>query len=262
MRIRLHLYFQKNKGGEKLALFVIGDLHLSLSSQKPMDIFGSRWENYISKIEAGWKNVVSESDTVIVAGDVSWAMTTEESKPDFDFIEALPGKKILLKGNHDYWWQTQAKLDKFLVSNGYKTISFLHNNAYICEDFIVCGSRGWYDESKDNLMKNASNTKIIAREVQRIKISLDAGCALEDAEHPREKLMFMHFPAIFKGYMCDEIIAVLYRYGIERCFYGHIHGNYEAREVINYADIDFRLISADYINFIPFKIEPKKQNNS
>ncbi len=245
-----------------MALFVIGDLHLSLSSQKPMDIFGSRWENYISKIEAGWKSVVSESDTVIVAGDVSWAMTTEESKPDFDFIEALPGKKILLKGNHDYWWQTQAKLDKFLVSNGYKTISFLHNNAYICEDFIVCGSRGWYDESKDNLMKNASNTKIIAREVQRIKISLDAGCALDDAEHPREKLMFMHFPAIFKGYMCDEIIAVLYRYGIERCFYGHIHGNYEAREVINYADIDFRLISADYINFIPFKIEPKKQNNS
>ena len=186
-------------------------------------------------------------------------MNAEELKPDFDFIEALPGKKILLKGNHDYWWQTQAKLDKFLAAGGYKTISFLHNNAYICEDFILCGSRGWYDESKDNLVKNASNTKIIAREVQRIKFSLDAGSALEDAAHPREKIMFLHFPAIFKGYMCDEIIATLYKYGIERCYYGHIHGNYEAPPVINYADIDFTLVSSDYLGFIPMKIAPKKE---
>lgn len=243
----------------KLALFTIGDLHLSLSVAKPMDVFGPRWENYTEKIKAGWENTVGDNDTVLVAGDISWAMNAEELKPDFDFIEALPGKKILLKGNHDYWWQTQAKLDKFLISNEYKTISFLHNNAYICEDFILCGSRGWYDESKDNLVKNASNTKIIAREVQRIKFSLDAGCALEDATHPREKIMFLHFPAIFKGYMCDEIIATLYKYGIERCYYGHIHGNYEAPPVINYADIDFTLVSSDYLGFIPMKIAPKKE---
>ena len=113
----------------KLALFTIGDLHLSLSVAKPMDVFGPRWENYTEKIKAGWENTVGENDTVLVAGDISWAMNAEELKPDFDFIEALPGKKILLKGNHDYWWQTQAKLDKFLAAGGYKTISFLHNNA-------------------------------------------------------------------------------------------------------------------------------------
>ena len=125
-----------------MALYVIGDSHLSLSTQKPMDIFGSRWNGYVEKLKKGWESRVGEEDTVVLAGDISWAMNPEEAKADFDFIESLPGKKIILKGNHDYWWQTMAKLNAFIEKNGYKTIRFLHNNSYETEDFIICGSRG------------------------------------------------------------------------------------------------------------------------
>ena len=127
-----------------MALFVIGDPHLSLSCEKPMDIFGSRWTGYVEKFTLGRKKHVSPGDTVVLAGDISWAMTTDEAKADFDFIESLPGEKYILKGNHDYWWQTMAKLDRFVSESGYRTIRFLHNNAYEAEDFILCGARGWY----------------------------------------------------------------------------------------------------------------------
>ncbi|MCQ2770177.1 MAG: metallophosphoesterase [Clostridia bacterium] len=244
-----------------MALYVIGDLHLSFSTEKPMDIFGSRWDNYMVKIETEWKKVVKPEDTVVIAGDVSWAMTNEELKPDFDFIESLPGTKIILKGNHDYWWQTMTKLQAFVKENEYKTINFLHNNAYEVEDFIICGTRGWYNDDKATPIRGADSMKIVAREVERIKHSVACGKQLiEESGKQKEMLMFLHFPAIFKGYMCDEIIAEIYKAGIERCYYGHIHGNYEARDTINYADIDFKLISADYLLFKPELIEPKLQN--
>lgn len=240
-----------------MSLYVIADLHLSKSTEKPMDIFGSRWDGYMDKIEKRWRETVSEEDTVVVAGDISWAMTTSELGPDFDFIESLPGKKILSKGNHDYWWQTKAKLDAFIKERGYKTISFLHNNAYIVDDFIICGSRGWYNEDKPKLLRGADSAKIIAREVERIKHSVECGRALSEKDgRERELLMFLHFPAIFPGYMCDEIIMELYRAGVKRCWYGHIHGSYDAPAVMKYADIEFRLISADYVNFIPQPIVP------
>lgn len=240
-----------------MSLYVIADLHLSKSTEKPMDIFGSRWDGYMDKIEKRWRETVSEEDTVVVAGDISWAMTTSELGPDFDFIESLPGKKILSKGNHDYWWQTKAKLDAFVAERGYKTISFLHNNAYIVDDFIICGSRGWYSEDKPKLLRGADSAKIIAREVERIKHSVECGRALSEKDgRERELLMFLHFPAIFPGYMCDEIIMELYRAGVKRCWYGHIHGSYDAPAVMKYADIEFRLISADYVNFTPQPIVP------
>lgn len=240
-----------------MSLYVIADLHLSKSTEKPMDIFGSRWDSYMDKIEKRWREKVTDEDTVVVAGDISWAMTPSELGPDFDFIESLPGKKILSKGNHDYWWQTKAKLDAFIAERGYKTINFLHNNAYIVDDFIICGSRGWYSEDKPKLLRGADSAKIIAREVERIKHSVACGHALSDKDgRERELLMFLHFPAIFPGYMCDEIIMELYRAGVKRCWYGHIHGNYDAPAVMKYADIEFRLISADYVNFTPQPIVP------
>lgn len=242
-----------------MSLYVIADLHLSRSTEKPMDIFGSRWDDYMAKIEKCWRETVGDGDTVVVAGDISWAMTPSELGPDFDFIESLPGKKILSKGNHDYWWQTMTKLDAFVAERGYKTISFLHNNAYVVDDFIICGSRGWYNEDKPKLLRGADSAKIIAREVERIKHSVEYGRALSEKDgRERELLMFLHFPAIFTGYMCDEIIMELYRAGVKRCYYGHIHGNYDAPAVIRYADIDFHLISADFVNFKPQLIEPFK----
>ncbi len=246
-----------------MALFVMGDTHLSLSTEKPMDIFGPRWAGYTEKIENEWRHVVSENDTVVIAGDISWAMTLAEAKADFDFIEALPGQKIILKGNHDYWWQTMAKLEAFTEENGYKTIRFLHNNAFAVEDFIVCGSRGWYSDDNNNAPDGADAEKIIAREVIRLSLSLDAGRALRDRikeEEGREceVLAFLHFPPIFKGYMCDEIIAELYKKEVERCYFGHIHSNYSAPQRMEYADIGFYLISADYLGFRPYKIEKQK----
>lgn len=242
-----------------MSLYVIGDLHLSRNTEKPMNIFGARWDGHEEKIKQNWEEVVGKNDTVVIPGDISWAMTLAEAKPDFDFIEALPGKKIILKGNHDYYWQTRKKLDAFLCENGYETMTFLQNDAVETEDFIICGSRGWYSEDKDTLLRGADNRKIIAREVARIGLSINAAKALRDAARERgeekEILAFLHFPAIFKGYMCDEIIAELYRGGISRCYYGHIHGNYEAPARINYGDIDFYLVSADYLLFRPLCIE-------
>ncbi len=245
-----------------MSLFVIADTHLSLSCEKPMDVFGARWKDYTRRLEEEWRAVVKEEDTVVIAGDISWGMTVEEAKADFDFIEALPGQKIIMKGNHDYWWQTMAKLDAFVEQNGYKTIRFLHNNAYACEDFIICGSRGWYNDDRNKPLRGADSEKIVAREVTRIGISLDAGHKLrqkllEEDGKDREVLAFLHFPPIFKGYMCDEIIMELYKKGVERCFFGHIHGSYDAPLKREYADIDFYFIAADYLAFRPFKIEPK-----
>ena len=248
-----------------MSLYVIGDPHLSLSSGKPMDIFGSRWNGYVEKFYNGWLRRVSDGDTVVLAGDISWAMTTEQAKADFDFIEALPGQKIILKGNHDYWWQTMSKLEAFVKQNDYRTIRFLHNNAYETDDFIICGSRGWYTDDKTPPIKGADAAKIVAREVQRLDMSLSCGVSLREAAALRgenkEMLAFLHFPPVFKGYLCDEIVLELYKNGVERCFFGHIHGNYEAAAVINYSDIDFYLISADFLMFEPMKIEPKSKKS-
>ena len=243
-----------------MALYVIGDLHLSLSTEKPMDIFGSRWKGYVEKLKEGWLSRVTAEDTVILAGDTSWGMTPEEAKADFDFIEALPGQKIILKGNHDYWWQTLSKLNAFVEKNGYQTIRFLHNNAYETEDFIVCGSRGWYTEERGVAVRGADAKKIVAREAQRVAMSLDAGIRLQKQAKERgeekELLSFLHFPPIFKGYLCDEIILELYKKGVERCYFGHIHGNYEAAAIMRYSDIEFTLISADFLLFEPLRIDP------
>lgn len=249
-----------------MSLYVIGDLHLSLSTEKPMDVFGSRWAGYVEKLIAGWNERVSDQDTVVLAGDISWAMTTEEAKADFDLIESLPGQKIILKGNHDYWWQTMAKLEAFVEENGYQTIHFLHNNAYETEDFIICGSRGWYTDEKTPPIRGADAAKIVAREVIRLSASLTIGkemqAAARAAGKEKEILSFLHFPPIFKGYLCDEIILELYRKGVERCYFGHIHGNYEAAAVLSYSDIDFYLISADFLLFEPLKIQPKAKENA
>ena len=245
-----------------MALFVIGDLHLSLSCEKPMDIFGSRWTGYVEKFTLGWKKHVSPGDTVVLAGDISWAMTTDEAKADFDFIESLPGEKYILKGNHDYWWQTMAKLDRFVSERGYRTIRFLHNNAYEAEDFILCGARGWYTDEKASPVKGADAGKIVVREVGRLDRSLACAEALREAARVRgeekEILAFLHFPPVFGDYVCEEMVHTLCRHGVRRCYFGHIHGKYDVPACARFSDIEFFLISADYLNFEPMKIEPEK----
>ncbi len=224
-----------------MSLFAIADTHLSFGTDKPMDIFRG-WEKYEEKLEKNWRAVVNDSDTVVVAGDITWGMTMEEALEDFKFIDALPGQKIILKGNHDYWWSTKSKADKFFQNNGIKTISILNNNAYKFGDFVICGSRGWFFDSEKQADK-----KVLAREVGRLKMSIQ-----EAEKLGGEKIAFLHYPPIAGGQVCQEICDELINGGVTRCYYGHLHG---ASTSFSFNDkmfnIDFRLISGDYLNFCP-----------
>lgn len=228
-----------------MALFAIADLHLSLSDDKPMDVF-SGWSNYVERIEKNWKAVVKESDTVVIAGDISWAMDLEGTKKDFDFIEALPGKKILLKGNHDYWWSTKAKMERFFAASGYKTLSILFNNSYAVEDFCVCGTRGWFYD-----VKTDEDKKILNREVGRLRASINSAKSAG-----LEPVVFLHYPPVYGTIECSEIFSVLLEENISKCYYGHIHGGNAAKKAItgNYRGVELQLISCDYMRFMPMLV--------
>ena len=224
-----------------MALFVIGDTHLSLGTHKPMDVFGGGWEGYVDKLRAGFQTVGAE-DTVVLCGDLSWGMSLEEARPDFAFLDALPGRrKLLLKGNHDYWWNTAAKMNRFFAENGFSTLNILHNNCYAYGAYALCGTRGWfYEESGDQ--------KVFNRELIRLEASLKAA-------GERKKLCFLHYPPLYQGYRCPEIIALLERYGVEGCYYGHLHGGSHRLAVEGrFGPVSYHLVAADYVGFRPQKI--------
>ncbi len=243
-----------------MSLFVLGDLHLSTleSTNKSMEVFGRRWSGYIDKIAKNWRAIIEDDDTVIVPGDISWALSLEEAESDLKFIDALPGKKLFLKGNHDFWWSTLSKMNSFFAEKDIKTISFLYNTAFVVEDFIVCGSRGWYqDEDSVKAKHDCNYEKIIARECIRLQLSLDEGKKLKEQYPDKEIIAFMHFPPFWNRFECREFIDILKKYGVERCYFGHIHGNYLAPGYVNYVGIDFIIISADYLEFTPRLILPR-----
>ena len=246
-----------------MSLYVLSDTHLSISDNKPMDIFGARWTGYTEKLAARWNRVVTPDDTVVIAGDISWAMSHTGAVEDLRFIENLNGKKIIGRGNHDYWWTSLKKLNALCKENGFKTIKFLYNNAYAVEDFIVCGSRGWYiDDSNRNMPEEADYQKIVAREAIRLEISLNEALKLRDERFnedgvTREILVFLHFPADFRGYVCDEIVSVLKKFDVKRCYYGHIHGVYDIPRSEVSGGIRYTLTSADFLDFSPLPILPE-----
>jgi predicted phosphohydrolase len=227
-----------------MSLFAIGDLHLSLGTDKPMDIFRG-WENYVSLMEENWNRLVSPSDTVVVVGDISWAMTLEESREDFSYIHRLNGTKILLKGNHDYWFSTKSKVEQFLEKEGFDSIKILFNNAYEYDGFSLCGTRGWINEQGEDVDK-----KVLKREAGRLRMSLEAGKKLG-----KPPIAFLHYPPIYGTSECYEILEVLLEYQVKQCFYGHIHGR-SADYAINgeRMGIQFRLVSSDFVRFAPVKI--------
>ena len=226
-----------------MSLFAIADTHLSFGTNKPMDTFEG-WSNYTQWLENNWNRLVGNEDYVIIAGDISWAMNFDELKADFAFIDSVKGKKIILKGNHDYWWNTVKKMNEFLDLNNFKSISFLYNNAYEFDGFSVCGSRGWLLDSDEQ-----QDEKVLRREVLRLEMSLDS--AKSD-----EKIVFLHYPPITTNEKCDDILNLLVKYGIKKCYYGHLHGaaaKYAVDDSIN--GVDFKLISADRLNFTPYLIK-------
>ncbi len=225
-----------------MALYAIADTHLSFGTNKPMDTFEG-WQNYTEKLKKNWNKLVTENDTVVIAGDISWAMNFDELKADFDFINNLNGNKIIFKGNHDYWWNTMSKMNKFIEENHFNSIKILHNNSVNYNNISVCGSRGWMFESEED-----HDEKILNREVHRLKASLDsAQCD--------EKIVFLHYPPLTTANECSEIINLLNEYGIKKCYYGHLHGD-AAKYAIDGCrnDIDFKLISCDRLNFTPYLI--------
>ncbi len=240
-------------------LYVIADLHLSTKEgmNKSMEVFGRRWNGYVEKLKKNWSAVVEPEDTVVIPGDISWALSLSEARDDLLFLNALPGRKYIGKGNHDFWWSTAAKMDKFFEENHITSIDLLHNNAYICEDFILCGTRGWYqDPACENMPKGTDFEKLVAREAARLKLSLDAGRKLLADNPEREMLVFLHFPPIWNGLRCRPILDLLGEYDIHRCYFGHIHGNYTAPSSFEEDGIRFSLIAADFLNFSPRPILP------
>ena len=225
-----------------MSLFAIADLHLSLGCNKPMDVF-TGWQNYTEKLEKNWRNIISPNDTVVIAGDISWAMKLEESEKDFAFLHSLPGKKLILKGNHDYWWSTKKKIDTFFNEHGFDSIQIVHNNAYVVGDVAVCGTRGWlYNAESDE------DLKIVNREVGRLNASLD------DAKRQGAKpIVFLHYPPVYDSLQCNEILNVLESREIYSCYFGHIHGSEAAKRAVigEYHGIKMHLISCDYVNFMP-----------
>ena len=225
-----------------MALYVIADLHLSLGADKPMDVFPG-WKDYVQRLEKNWTALVKPEDTVVVAGDISWAMKLEEAAADFAFLNGLPGQKLLLKGNHDYWWSTRSKIDAFFQEQGFSTLHILHNCAYRVGDVAVCGTRGWLYNSE-----TAEDKKIVAREAGRLLASLAEGEKLGG-----EPMVFLHYPPVYDSMECGGILDILEERRISHCYFGHIHGQYAARKALvgEYRGVRMHLISCDFVNFTP-----------
>ena len=228
-------------------LYTISDPHLSFTTDKPMDIFGRRWDNHAEKLSEEWKKTVGENDTVVIPGDISWGSSFEEAYADLKFINDLPGKKIIGKGNHDYWWATMNKLTNFKTEKKLDNIEFLFNNAYAVEDKIICGTRGWVNE----FGVKSEDERIIRREAQRLELSLKEGMRLKEQYPSNEMIVFLHYPPIFGEFMNLDILDILYRYEISRVYFGHLHNVREEQLDKEYIGIKMNLISCDYVEFVP-----------
>lgn len=235
-----------------MSIYTIGDLHLSFHENKPMDIFGENWKGHEEKIKKDWNEKVKENDLVVIPGDFSWSTYLKDTKEDFCYLDKLPGKKLILKGNHDYWWTTLTSMRNFLKENNFETIDFIYNTAYEFEDYIIAGTRGWGQNEE------GEDKKLLKREVARLELSLEKANQLNEKQE-KEIIIFLHYPPIIKANLLNnemsEFIKVMKRYDIKRCYYGHLHSSSikEAVEGKHYG-IDFKLVSADGLDFKLLKI--------
>ena len=228
-----------------MALYAMGDLHLCLGAPKPMDVFGGAWVGYMEKLKQGL-SVITEKDTLVLMGDLSWALDLNSAVADFAWINEIPGRKIILKGNHDYWWSTQAKFTKFCLENGFSDLNLLNNNCFFYDDWAICGTRGWFFEEERS---GDHDEKVFHRELIRLEASLKAA-------GDRGKMVFLHYPPRYKGYTCREILDLLESYGVRQCFYGHLHGaSHKLAMEGTWDGVEYRLLSADYLNFRPYIVK-------
>lgn len=228
-----------------MAIYAMSDFHLSLGTDKPMDIFKG-WDNYMDRIWENCHAILTPEDTLVIGGDISWGMSLEDCRKDFQFIEDLPGKKVLLKGNHDYFWATKSKMERFFAEEGFSTMQILHNNTIEVEGYALCGTRGWVQDGSE-----PSDQKVIHREVGRLQMSIK-----EAKKTTLPILCFLHYPPVFHKVECEEIMKVLLEEEIPNCYYGHIHGSAH-RFIVEgmYQGMELKLVSADYLHFTPFLIK-------
>lgn len=240
-----------------MALYTIGDLHLSFGEDKPMAVFGAHWEAHFDKIKRDWEARVSKADTVILAGDTSWAMKFEHAGPDLGWIDALPGRKILFKGNHDYWWTSKGKMDGV-----YPSLFFVYNGFDTYGDMAICGTRGWEcpdgaEEAwrleavkaltSEDLKGMKDDDKIYRREVLRLELSLSAAVR---AGYKRI-LGVLHYPPVREGERPSAFTDLFERYGVEQVIYGHLHGAPAFERAFNgiFQGIPYQLVSCDFLDF-------------
>lgn len=227
-----------------MALYAIGDLHLSLGAEKPMDVFGGAWVGYMEKLREGM-SVIKPEDTTVLLGDLSWALDLPTAEEDFRWIDSIPGRKIILKGNHDYWWSTAAKFYSFCQTCGFSNQYILNNNSYEYHGWAICGTRGWFFEEERS---GDHDEKVFRRELLRLEASLSSAGSLP-------KIVFLHYPPRYKGYLCEPILSLLENYGVRSCYYGHLHGaSHSLAQEGVWDGIDFHLVSADKLQFHPLKI--------
>ena len=225
-----------------MAIFIIGDLHLSFGTDKPMNVFGGNWENHTEKLKEDWLKKVNQEDTVILAGDFSWATYLKDTYKDFEYIKELPGKKILLKGNHDYWWTTVTSMRNYLNENNFENIDFVYKNSYLVENKIIVGTRGWTLNDTENA------EKMVNREVSRLELSIKD--AIEKYGENTEIICVIHYPPITKINTKNKFTELMNKYNIKRCYYAHLHGNSHKEAVEGILDgIEYKLISGDYLDF-------------
>lgn len=235
-----------------MSIYTIGDLHLSFSQNKPMNIFGDNWNGHADKIRKNWMEKVNKEDFVVLPGDFSWAMYLKDTYKDFEYLEKLPGNKILLKGNHDYWWSGLSKMNEYLKENNFNNINFLYNNSYLVENTIIAGTRGW------NLTDSEDNEKMLNRECIRLKLSLEDG--INKFGRNKEIIVFMHYPPISKAGISNgytkKYISIMKEYGVKKCYYGHLHGTSHSEAIEGNVDgIEFYLVSSDYLDFDLVKVK-------
>lgn len=237
-----------------MSVFVISDLHLSTNTDKSMEVFGERWQNYTSRLKNNWNNTIEYDDTVIIPGDISWGLSLDEALPDLKFLDSLKGRKIIGKGNHDFWWTTLTKLNSTFKTNGIGTLDILYNNAFDVEGTVIAGTRGWYNDLNcQETVNKPDYQKLVNREAVRLRLSLDAAVKLrKDSSKPI--VVFFHFPPVWGGFVCRELIDVLHEYGICTCYFGHIHGNYSMERKIIFENVTFELISSDFLDFYPIPV--------
>jgi predicted phosphohydrolase len=227
-----------------MALHAISDLHLSLSMDKPMDIFGDNWYMHHEKIKNNWTASIKEEDTVLIGGDISWSMKMEDGKKELHWIHELPGKKLIIKGNHDYWWSSITKLN-----NMYEDMRFIQNNHFSYEDYGICGTRGWICPGTERFVED--DVKIYNRELNRLRLSFES--ARKDGY--KKLIAMIHYPPTNEKFEDSGFTDIFKEYGVEKVIYGHLHGPFYYKTLGGVREgIEYILTSCDYIEFKPIRL--------